>query len=90
MTASVAEHKNTSDAIHESRWMRSEFVSVWIGPDLELICVQSAAAESWRWTARGWRQPDDDWAADRQCWVEAVSRKSAEAHAMRFYMENDE
>lgn len=75
----------------DSCWIRGEFLSVWIGPDIELIVVQSGGpSESWHWTARGWRKPDDDWGSDQDGWVETGSREAAEKAAMAFYLEKDE
>jgi len=63
---------------------------MWIGPDIELIVVQcSGSSESWRWTARGWREPCDDWGIDGQGWVEVTTREFAEEAALRFYLEKD-
>jgi hypothetical protein len=75
----------------QTQWQRSEFTSIWVGPDIELIVVQNGgSSESWKWTARGWREPDDDWMVDAYGWVNNVSRAGAEKEALRFYMEKDE
>lgn len=67
-------------AIAESQWVRGAFTSVWEGPDLTLIVVQShGASEAWHWTCRGWREPED-------AWMYAVSREAAEKAAMLFYL----
>lgn len=80
--------------LHEAkrtRWRRSAFTSVWRGPDLELVVVQNSGSdESWSWTARGWREPDDCDGADKWGWVNTATRNDAENAALRFYMENDE
>ena len=74
----------------KSEWIRAEFVSIWIGPDIDLIVVQSnGSSESWQWTARGWREPDDANGADNFGWCEVSTRKIAEDAALRFYMEKD-
>lgn len=78
------------ETIVESAWVRSEFVSVWRGPDLELICVSPPRVESWIWTCIGWRSPDDCDAAGGDGWVWSASREQAEVAAMQFYLEKDE
>ena len=75
--------------ITESTWFRSEFVSIWRGPDLELVVCQHPRTEAWRWTCVGCRTPDDSDNADKSGWVWAVSRESAEQAAIRFYVEKD-
>lgn len=75
--------------INESVWFRSEFVSVWRGPDLELICVSPRDLESWQWTCIGWRTPDDADGAEKG-WVWAASRDAAEKAAIAFYLQKDE
>lgn len=76
--------------IVESCWFRSEFASIWRGPDLELIVVQSPRTESWFWTCIGWRSPDDADGASKYGWVWAVSREAAEKQAIEFYMQKDD
>lgn len=72
-------------------WIRGNSFSAWIGPDIDLIVVQSGgSSESWHWTARGWREPDDDWGADKDGWCETGSREAAEQAALAFYLEKDE
>jgi hypothetical protein len=74
-----------------STWVRSAFGSFWSGPRIELIVVQNSGSdESWSWTARGWRQPDDDWGANKWGWVNTTTREAAENAALRFYMQKDE
>lgn len=71
-------------------WVRTEFVSIWRGPDIELIVVQSnGSSESWQWTARGWREPDDCNGADQWGWCEVATRRGAELTALEFYLERD-
>lgn len=71
-----------------SGWWRSEFASVWVGPDVELIVVQNGrSSEAWKWTARGWREPSDGDYADAGGWCNATSRGSAETDALRWYLE---
>jgi len=75
----------------ESQWVRSEFFSIWHGPDIELIVVQNCGSSaSWQWSARGWREPDDDDGADNWGWCETSTREVAERFALEFYMEKDE
>lgn len=72
-----------------TQWFRSEFVSVWEGPNLELVCVSPGTAESWQWTCIGWRTPDDADGAEKG-WVWAASREAAEKAALAFYMQKDD
>ena len=66
-----------------SIWERTDFTSVWAGPAIDLIVIQNdGPSESWCWTARGWREPDE--------WQEEVSREAAEQAALRWYLEKDE
>ena len=75
----------------KSEWVRSAFCSVWQGESLELIVVQcSGSSEAWKWTARGWREPDECDGADAEGWVEATTRTIAEQAALKWYMEKDE
>jgi hypothetical protein len=74
--------------IEESEWFRSDFVSIWRGPDLELLVVQCPTSEAWEWTCLGWRTPDDADNAKRG-WVSAPSRKAAEIAAMKFYLSKE-
>ena len=72
-------------------WFRSSFMSFWGGPDLEIIVVQDGrSSEDWKWTCRGWREPDDIDKSDEQGWVRALDRESAEEAAMWWYMEKDD
>lgn len=72
-------------------WHRTVFSSVWKGPDIELIVVQTnGSSESWQWTARGWREPDDADGADNWGWCEVSTREGAEKSALQFYLEKDE
>lgn len=72
-----------AEAVAESQWVRGSFTSVWEGPDLTLIVVQAhSPSESWEWTCRGWREPED-------AWTSAVSRDAAEKAAMQFYLEKE-
>lgn len=74
----------------EPGFSRTSFTSLWIGPDIELIIVQNAgASEGWKWTARGWRRPDECDGADRHGWVDAISQNAAESAAIRWYMDKD-
>lgn len=74
----------------ESQWFRSKSTSIWHGPNLELIVVQNAGSdESWSWTARGWREPDECDGADRWGWVNTSSREACEKAAIRWYMDKD-
>lgn len=73
--------------IAESVWSRSEFASIWRGPDLELVVVSPGGCESWRWTCIGWRTPSNE--EDGSCWMWSASRETAEREAMQFYLEKD-
>lgn len=66
-----------------NEWLRFEFVSLWAGPDIELVVLQEGgSSEAWRWTARGWREPED--------WSEPwASREQAERAALQFYLQKD-
>lgn len=70
-------------------WHRTEFLSFWGGPDLELVVLQNGgSSESWKWTARGWREPGEgDGATDG--WCECISRSKAEDEAIRWYMQKE-
>ena len=67
----------------QHNWHRSEFISVWQGPDIELLVLQNGgSSEDWRWTARGWREPE--------YWSEAFStREKAEEAALVFYLDKE-
>lgn len=70
-------------------WHRETFLSFWGGPDLELIVIQDAGpSENWKWTARGWRTPDEGDGAING-WVTAISRFQAEDAAIQWYMQKD-
>lgn len=72
-------------------WQRTSFMSFWGGPKLELFVIQSAgSSDSWFWTCRGWREPDECHGADSDGWVESFSREACEKAAIAFYMEKDE
>ena len=72
------------------RWHRTDFVSVCDTEFTDLIVVQMACTESWQWTARGWRQPDDCDGATADGWVWAATRTQAEAAASRWWAESKE
>lgn len=73
-----------------STWYRSTFCSVWQCASLELIVVQcSGSDESWKWTARGARQPSEADGADAEGWVQATTRKLAEQAALKWYLAKD-
>lgn len=72
-------------------WHREAFLSFWAGQQLELIVLQNGgSSENWKWTARGWRRPDEGDGADEFGWLEETSRAKAEAAAIRWYMQKDE
>ena len=73
------------------RWSRTTFTSLWQGPDLEIAVVQTGrSSENWRWTVRGWREPDEIDGADQDGWVEECGREIAERAALRWYLEISE
>lgn len=73
---------------HFETWVRGDSFSVWRGPLIELIVLQNCGSdESWQWTARGAREPDGDWGADRWGWCETATRGAAEEQALAFYDE---
>lgn len=75
----------------EIGWLRTSFLSLWKGPDIELIVVQNGrSSENWKWTARGWREPDECHESNGDGWCEEASRERAENEALKFYMEKDE
>ena len=79
--------RRTERNIEQTQWKRTEFTSIWFGPDIELIVVQNGRSyESWQWTARGWREPDDCDGADKWGWVETTSRDACEKAALIFYL----
>jgi len=74
-----------------TQWHRTVFSSVWAGPDLELIVVQNGrSSENWKWTCRGWREPDECDESDSEGWVGCVSREEAEKSALQWYMQKDD
>lgn len=81
---------NTAIDQPDSVWIRTVFTSVWTGPYIVLVVVQdNGSSESWKWTARGYREPDEGDSADEQGWVSAVSQKQAEKAALAFYLEKE-
>lgn len=89
-----SETSNSQSTQKLTQWHRDESFSVWKGVkevSLQLIVVQNSGAdESWSWTARGWREPDDDYGADKWGWVASSTREAAESAALQFYLEKDE
>ena len=64
-------------------WHRTDFCSIWAGPDIDLIVLQAAGpSEAWDWSARGYRELDDGWKRE-------VSRERAEREALKFYLEKE-
>lgn len=87
---SVAQEANNVEIPH-GQWFRSSWSSVWNGPCLQLIVVQNGrSSESWAWTARGWREPDECDGAGVDGWVKGDGQKSCEESAMKWYLSKDE
>lgn len=88
MSDSQYDADDMQSAIVDQSWLRTKYASVWEGPDLELIVLQNGrGSESWKWTARGWREPDDGDHCDAYGWCNAITRSQAETEALWWYLE---